>query len=186
MPKIVAILHVEDTREWVQGPDDRWYAIPGSGEPRACDRCQRPHEVHATVELDDGAAIVVGTGCMRGEDAALVRAVRSADRAAKKARRAQFEGKKRRKLADAYEAAWAQVLELDLPPVTTCVEQKPDGDVTILRMGDASVWHLRPEISEQDLQERTDVLVRTWRERRLSEMGIGYQHRMAFNWPTDR
>lgn len=180
MTKIVALVRVEDTREWVEGPDGRWHALAGSGQQRACDRCQRLHEVHATVELDDGSTAVVGTGCMRGEDSTLVQKLRSADRAAKKARRALFEGRKRAKLAHDYEIAKADVEQLELPPVTTTVETRQGAKVTILRMGDASVWHLRETLSPSDREERVGVLTQTWRSRRLAERGIGHVHRLAF------
>ena len=58
------ILHVVDTREYEEIADGKWAAIPGSGDARECDRCGRLHEVHAYVETDDGATMVVGTGCM--------------------------------------------------------------------------------------------------------------------------
>lgn len=179
-PKIVAVVRVDDTREWIEGGDGRWHAIPGSGQERACDRCQRLHEVHATVELDDGTTIVVGTGCMRGEDATLVRALRSADRAAKKARREVFQGRRRAELANAYTEADVAVTALELPPVTTAVESRPDGKITVLSMGDTQVWCLREKMSEADLHERVQCLTNAWRQKRLTERGIGHAHRVAF------
>lgn len=69
----VAKIHaVRDTREWVEGPGDRWVPVAGSGSVRDCDRCGRSHEVHAEVEYEDGTTAVVGTGCMgEGKDPAL-------------------------------------------------------------------------------------------------------------------
>lgn len=92
---------VVDTREWVEGPDDRWYAIPGSGSVRECDRCSRTHEIHATVIDANGATWTVGTGCMDA-DSKVARslatkastvartAARAADKVARTARLAEL------------------------------------------------------------------------------------------------
>ncbi len=50
---------VVDTREWVEGADDKWHPIPGSGSGRSCDRCGRTHEIHATVTDSTGRTITV-------------------------------------------------------------------------------------------------------------------------------
>lgn len=77
MLKIVRILSVEDTRMWEEGPDDRWYPVPGSGQENQCARCGRAHEVHATVLLEDNTSIIVGTGCMHADESELAGQVRS-------------------------------------------------------------------------------------------------------------
>jgi len=64
MAAIIKILSVVDTREYEEGPDDKWYPIPGSGREHQCYRCGRLHEIHAEVLLDDEKIVVVGTGCM--------------------------------------------------------------------------------------------------------------------------
>lgn len=179
-PRILAILAILDTREWVE-EGDRWVALPGSGQERRCDRCDRLHEVHATVLLETGATATVGTGCMRAESAEIQKAIRRGVRAAKKARREAFEAQKRDALAVAYEAAQAKVEAMEPPDdVTLTVESLPDGDITVLRMGDAEVWHLRPTLTKAERAERMDALVRAWREKRLAELGIGFQHRAAY------
>ncbi len=32
--KITRVISVEDTHHWEEGPDDRWYPIPGSGQKK--------------------------------------------------------------------------------------------------------------------------------------------------------
>jgi len=66
--KIERILKVVDTRQYEEGPDDKWYPIVGSGHEHACARCGRMHEIHAMVLLDDGNEAVVGTGCASKEN----------------------------------------------------------------------------------------------------------------------
>ena len=51
--KIERILKVVDTRQYEEGPDDKWYPIVGSGHEHACARCGRMHEIHAIVLLND-------------------------------------------------------------------------------------------------------------------------------------
>jgi len=75
--KITKLLGVEDTRELIED-GDRWIRVSGTGVVRHCDRCNRAHEVHAHVELEDGTAAIVGTGCMRADDLIQASAVRSA------------------------------------------------------------------------------------------------------------
>ncbi len=85
--KIKRILSVEDTRQYEEGPDDKWYPIPGSGVVNQCARCGRDHEVHATVELENGTTIIVGTGCMTADEndvACRVRSVLATQRTLKK------------------------------------------------------------------------------------------------------
>jgi hypothetical protein len=66
-PYIVRIVEIHDTRERelieTEGGHERSVPIPGSGVMRSCDRCQKDHEVHATVEISDGTTMVMGTGC---------------------------------------------------------------------------------------------------------------------------
>ena len=65
MKRIIEILNVCDTRDWEEVAEDKWVAIPGSGDPHVCDRCGRTHEVHAEVLCDDNTKMVVGTGCAK-------------------------------------------------------------------------------------------------------------------------
>ena len=69
------LLKVIDTRTKEEGPDDRFHAIPGSGDRRPCDHCGKPIEIHAYVRLADGTIQVWGTGCA-GLNAAGIKAQR--------------------------------------------------------------------------------------------------------------
>lgn len=66
-PAVARVLDVSDTREYelAAGPSGRmrWRPIPGTGEPRPCDRCGRDHQVWVDVECVDGSRRTVGTGC---------------------------------------------------------------------------------------------------------------------------
>lgn len=59
------VVSVVDTREFVEGENDKWYPVSGSGDLRPCDRCGKQHEIHATVEDAEGNIFVVGVGCAR-------------------------------------------------------------------------------------------------------------------------
>jgi len=65
--EIVAIESVVDTRDYEEGPDDKWVPIPGSGDKRCCDRCGRNHEIHWQVTVKDSGgkkeSRVMGGGC---------------------------------------------------------------------------------------------------------------------------
>jgi hypothetical protein len=58
------IINVIDTREYIQGPDDKWFPVPGSGDLNICDRCGKGHEVHYHIEID-GKGKFVGGGCAK-------------------------------------------------------------------------------------------------------------------------
>lgn len=65
-PAPVAPFRVErvvDTRDYIE-VDDRWIPVPGSGDVRRCDRCERTHEIHAVVVDVNDYVWTVGTGCM--------------------------------------------------------------------------------------------------------------------------
>lgn len=75
------VQRVVDTRDYVE-QDDRLVAVPGSGDLRDCDRCGRPHEVHAYVTDSTGRPGVVGTGCVEATDQPAVRRLAAAARTA--------------------------------------------------------------------------------------------------------
>ena len=90
--KIIKVLCVEDTRQWEEGPDDRWYPVPGSGIKNNCGRCGREHEVHATVLLDDEkTTMLVGTGCMAADEAEVATQIRSIVNSQKTLKKLKFE-----------------------------------------------------------------------------------------------
>ncbi len=59
------ILKVVDTRQYEEGPDDRFHPIPGSGDEHECDRCGKRHEIHWYVCDDADKEFVVGGSCAR-------------------------------------------------------------------------------------------------------------------------
>lgn len=59
--KIIAVI---DTREYIQGPDDKFFPVPGSGDLNICDRCGKGHEIHYHIEIE-GKGKVVGGGCAK-------------------------------------------------------------------------------------------------------------------------
>ena len=58
------IINVIDTREYVQGANNKWFPVPGSGDSNICDRCGKSHEVHYHIEID-GQGKIVGGGCAK-------------------------------------------------------------------------------------------------------------------------
>jgi hypothetical protein len=170
---IVRILGVVDTRQYDEGPDGKFYPVPGSGDVAQCARCGRDHEVHATVELGDGTTTVVGTGCM-GE-ASLTKAARSGASRAKRIRQLQAERRRLERLAGAYAAAQAAVAALTPPAIIEGVSAS--GHPTLV-MGDVHVWTEFVR-TPADLEERRRVLLGFWRDARLTELGMTYHHRAA-------
>ena len=63
----MTILNIQDTRDYMEGPNDKWIPIPGSGIENECERCGKTHEVHVTVQ--DGEIVsTVGTGCAKQDN----------------------------------------------------------------------------------------------------------------------
>lgn len=168
---IVRILSVVDTRQYEE-QGDRWVPIPGSGNARECTRCGREHEVHAEVLLGDGRTAVVGTGCAEKStmDPAIRAAATSGERAAKKLAqlRAQLAGLQAK--AAKWDAAWAEVERLPLPPIrveppTPGAKDHEQGELV---MGDTAIqlraWSKR--------EEREQCLTGSWRAKRMEERGF--------------
>jgi len=58
------ILKVEDTRQYEEGDDDKWYPVPGSGHDHECDRCGKNHVIHYSVQCRaTGKELNVGSEC---------------------------------------------------------------------------------------------------------------------------
>ncbi len=170
--RIIRVLDVVDTREYEE-QGDRFVPVVGSGSPRDCDRCGRLHEVHAHVELDDGSEAVVGTGCMRQDEADVASRVRSM------ARRASSLARLRRARAalvakqEAWNAAWRMVAALPTPPVEYGTETMFDGrEYPILRMGAEKVSCMFCGPSRDDWAERAECLEDIWRRARMRELGF--------------
>ena len=122
--KIKKIISVEDTREWEEGPDDRWYPVPGSGVKNNCGRCGREHEVHAIVLLDDDKSqMIVGTGCMKADEAEVATQVRSILNSQKTLRKLRCELRKKIDLAKRCVEIRNQVAGLNIPEIV--VEDSP-------------------------------------------------------------
>lgn len=181
--KIRRVIRVRDTRHYEEGPDDRWYPIPGSGVERDCDRCGRTHEVHAEVELSDGSQAVVGTGCMTAEHADVGRALKNATSSAKTLARLKAEHARLTEKKSRWEAAEAEVEGMAVPPVVA--EPDPERpEVVLVRVDDPAIdsamWHRpkwyenRPEHEQQAaLRERKESAIAKWKEtqvKRLSGM----------------
>lgn len=168
---IVRILSIKDTREYVE-QGDRWVPIPGSGEPSECARCGRNHEVHATVELDDGTTEVVGTGCATRAAMTLAKEFRAGESRAKRIAALNAEIVKWARVADEYRAARAKVDAMPVPPVV--VAKVADYRYTIT-CGDATVY--ASDVSTFYLREREEQAVCSWKNKRVDEIeGITYSH----------
>ncbi len=176
--KITRVLHVEDTRQWEEGPGDRWYPIPGSGIKNNCGRCGREHEVHATVETSaDGVlgSMIVGTGCMKadeGEVAAQIRSILSAQRTLAKNERllAKYES-----LSAQDKAIRDAVEKLPMPPIEATKWNpivSPHREISGFKMG-------RALISSDQMAHPThtekETLEYLWRADRSRELGQTYE-----------
>lgn len=160
---IARVIRITDTRQYIE-VDDRWIPVPGSGDVRPCDRCDRDHEVHAYVELVNGDTSVIGTGCARGSTM-LPALRRGASRAKNTAKRQHQLAALRAEMASA-ETIIAEVESLT-PPDAECDGFRECGDIVAYRMGDASVWC--PTGFDE---ERARTLLQQWRRARTRERGM--------------
>ena len=191
--KIERILKVVDTRQYEEGPDDKWYPIVGSGHEHACARCGRMHEIHAIVLLDDGNEAVVGTGCASKENTEMAaRFLRAENLAKRLARLNAVEAAFTLKMAR-WEKAWAEVEALPVPAVE--VEQKSP---VVGRSVDLMTWFRvgaegYARVRESDLAvpaykaERVACAVDGWRRARMKERGVDeWAPRATMNFKRDR
>jgi hypothetical protein len=160
------ILRVVDTREYEEIADGKWAAIPGSGNARECDRCGRLHEVHAYVQTDDGATMIVGTGCMGlGPEVARKLASKAGTIAKLTAEREHVAD-----LITAREAARREVGKLKPPPVEYSDTKYGKG----VAVGDHWVnyqpsWASRPA-TQADITDAILSAERGWREAMVHEL----------------
>jgi hypothetical protein len=121
--KITAIIKVEDTRQYEEIADDVWVAIPGSGIENNCFRCNRVHEVHAHVKLENGETKIVGTGCMHADDTVAASTIKSATSRAKTIAKlnAKIAAEKAndQKVSD----AWTAVKAMAIPEITEATSE---------------------------------------------------------------
>jgi len=173
---IVRVIAIVDTREY-QEVGDRWVPVPGSGHEHECSRCGRLHEVHATVELSDGATAIVGTGCASQESAEIRCKMRSAASAAKRLATLRARREKLARLATEYTRVCAEVGALPLPAIMTSrAAISTGGSVPVWSMGDADVWG--PGLDALT-DERRACLTENWRRNRCLERGVTYAHEIA-------
>lgn len=151
------VLKVVDTREYEE-IGDRWVPIPGSGNPRPCDRCGRPHEVHATVKMPSGETMVVGTGCMgMGPEAGRKVASRAGTIA-----KLEAEIKKKTALYERRRSAEAEVAKMKPPEPVWMLDRTPPR----VSVGGTEMW----------IQHRTEAeslrdAIHFWRQQVLAELG---------------
>lgn len=137
--KIIRIISVEDTRQWEEGPDDRWYPVPGSGIENNCGRCGRLHEVHATVELENQSVMIVGTGCMTADETEFGNRIRSVLAVQKTLKKNLGMLVRYEKLDTEAKRIRAQVDAMPLPPVEKTSWMRPVGrkeELHGFKMGD--------------------------------------------------
>jgi hypothetical protein len=170
--KITRIIRIEDTRQYEEGPDDRWYPIPGSGVENQCARCGRMHEVHALVELEDNTSAVVGTGCARGDDLIKCAQFASAANAAKRLRGLRAKLAKAEANAAIYSEA-LRVVDALTPPAavwTKAPNKCSAGDHHVIAVGEGKAYSYQPgELSPSDRREREDCARNGWRAARMTE-----------------
>lgn len=180
--KIVEVIEVVDTREWVEGPDDRWYAIPGSGNPHECSRCRRTHEIHALVELESGARAIVGTGCAARESLEFAGAFRRGENRAKRVKELAARIAKQERLVAQDRAIRQEVSALTPPDREVVVlPQERFGGIrdAEVRVGDGKCLAKLSELSGLGLDERTRCALHFWRINRLRERGWTEAHELA-------
>lgn len=138
--KIVKVIEVVDTREF---DEDLEVRLPGTGREHECDRCGRLHEVWVTVELDNGEQAVIGTGCARRDEMAMVR--RAVNRAARRDKLARQLARLKADI-EVVERIAAEVAALPLPPVefVEAATTKYGTQYTRWAMGDVYVKQLEP------------------------------------------
>jgi hypothetical protein len=176
--KIVRVLKVVDTRQREE-INDRFVPIPGSGHENECFRCGKFHEIHATVLLEDGKQVILGTGCAAKEGTEFASQIKSLESAAKrlaklKAQKAAFE-----KEMQEWEAVRAIVWALPVPALedgigTFKVGQEAGQTYATLKCGDVEI---RCGFSGRT-KEREECAVSAWRNNRMADRG--------FNWHAPR
>jgi hypothetical protein len=176
--RIVRVLRVVDTREWIQLEDDRWVAVAGSGDVRKCDRCSRDHEVQAHVELSNGAEAVVGTGCARGESAEMVQALAQGAGRAKRFARLTAELAAARASLAAWDAAWTAIEKVPAPELVDSTKVRRLGaavsdaggdSIPVLVCGDQHYWHRT--VRSLSRLDREDI-ERCWRLAQIEKAGL--------------
>jgi len=135
------------------------------------------HEVHATVELENGEHAIVGTGCMSQESLDVQKAAKNGTSSAKCVARKQAELRKLRAHLAAFRDAEAKVDAMPLPPIEGPINEQ---SYDTYRMGDA--WVSCPDFMFRKFDtERHSFLVNDWKRRRVGEImkAAGFRHTYA-------
>lgn len=197
-PRILRLVKIVDTREREER-DGMYssYSVPiaGTGIEHACHRCGAPHEVHAYVEIEGGDEVIVGTGCARraaldAGDAALARAISTAERRAKVRAAVVADIVRLRRLVAEREESARVIATLPVPSVTWTEGAWGDGRVRWeVTCGDATVYSHRgrERVPDEDYwisRDRAENVTNrercaraSWAEKRHAERGTaGYEH----------
>lgn len=172
MKRIIKILNVCDTRDWEEVAEDKWVAIPGSGDPHVCDRCGRMHEVHAEVLCDDNTKMVVGTGCAKGEMAdPIFKALKSSVSTLKTLKKLQAQLDSLKIKRHHREEVIKLVQDMPKPEITFKEEDYGyyEDKCPMAVMGDAYVWL---KLTNGKLtEERRTSLELSWEQNRERDLG---------------
>lgn len=169
--KIKRIVGVVDTRQYEE-IGDTWKPIAGSGTVNQCARCGKDHEVHATVELQDGTHAVVGTSCMKADNMEMALRFEKLDRAARRLRQLEAEKAKYDREVQQYQGALAEVRAMPKPPIEVVIAEDHPWSRYEYRMGEARCWGEKP-----DDPERRMCVTSNWETKELVKRGIPHGRR---------
>lgn len=166
---------VKDTRQWEEIADNVWKPIVGSGDIRACDRCNKTHEIHFNVkERSTGKKYCVGGGCALQYGMIEKSAHKSIMSAMKTKTKLELTIKsltvKREKIIE----AWEKIKKLSLPEIVTNVSSKR----IEWSMGSTKVYSYNFNEKDKDKipKERYDTLVNSWKSDQLMKQ---YNYRVS-------
>lgn len=170
--EIVKVLRVVDTRQYEEGPDDRWIPIPGSGDENRCFRCGRSHEVHAHVKLSDDREVIVGTACSKQESTEVQAAIKSAASAAKRLNALRAKHAANTATIAKIKEVNAAVDAMPIPALTEGQELRAVGvdagkPFKVLICGDTKI----PCFSGEITNERRECVIDCWKRARAAELG---------------
>lgn len=185
------IIKVIDTRQYEEGPDDKWYPIPGSGESNVCARCDKTHEVHFYVEVDPGYKTIeiVGGGCAKQVGLISETQHKSLGSAAITLAKNQSELARLLERKKLQEEIWSKVNSLPVPEIikgawepskyahegstrNDSIWKMEDADVQVIQIfrdnPEMEAWSLSENIRREKDQEKH--LIAKWKLNRFSEL----------------
>lgn len=196
---IVKIISIEDTRQYEE-QGDRFVPIPGSGIENLCNRCGKPHEIHAMVELDNGETAIVGTGCMKKSEMAYERKVKSGINSAKTIQRNKFKLRKIKREYNTFREAVSLVNSTPIPEITRGIGSMRIGfrkgiEYATLECGSESVFIINPhqyprdhsgntdcEFSKVELEQAEKRVINKWRETQFNTLFPYFKYKTRFNY----